>query len=194
MKNKASRLFLQSFSVFCLALLLATSLFWAGCGGEEKTGTSHPYYQQGLSHRQNNRMEESAEAFKKCLRLSPGTTRAHFQLGTLYEDHLNEPIKALYHYSMFLGTESEQNENTRVAENSIEQIKRDLFTNWAEQYPELVETQTDQEELEKLKAELEELGEQVNSLRQARDNLIRQTRDLISRIREKDARIAELED
>lgn len=194
MKEKTPQLLLQLFPVICLAFIFTGSLLFSGCSGQPESGTSNPYYQKGLSLRQNNKMKESADAFKKCLRLSPETSEAHFQLATLYEDHLEKPINALYHYSKFLEGESENNENIRVARSSIEQIERELFAKWSRRYPELVEAHSETEEVDRLKTELAKLRNKIDSLHRDRNRLIKQTRDLISKIRDKNAKIAELEE
>ncbi len=156
----------------------------SGCGREAATGTANPYYRQGLNLRQNDQMEEAAEAFRKCLRASPGTTQAHFQLATLYQDHLSQPVKALYHYTAFLERQSDNPTDAAVARQSIERIQRTLFEQWMEKYRDELPEQ----------AIIREQDRQIRSLRQARQALIDQTRDLIAEIRLKDQQIKQLQE
>ena len=65
---------------------------------ELDTGSAHPspwpYLNLGITQQFMNRLPESEKSIREALRLDPGFTKAHFQLGTVLEDK-GEPEAAL---------------------------------------------------------------------------------------------------
>jgi tetratricopeptide (TPR) repeat protein len=62
----------------------------------------NPWFSKATQLLKENKYQEAAETFEKCLRASPDSAQAHLQLGILYEDHLGDPLAAVYHYRAFL--------------------------------------------------------------------------------------------
>ncbi len=182
--------------LFCL-LILGCGILLSGCGGEPAAGTANPYYRQGVSLRQQNEMEKAAESFHKCLRVSPETADAHFQLGDLYENHLNSPVRAMHHYSLAIEGRLEEEENRSIAEESIIHLQQKLLEEWISEHPEIARSATDADELASqnriLTRRNQELKQERDTLVRARQTLLGQTRRLISEIRQKEQRINELE-
>ena len=146
----------------------------AGCSDSELVDDQNPYYVQGIRHRGRSEYESAVKAFEKCLRLSPGSADAHLQLGMLYEDHLQEPIRALYHYREY-ARKRPDGESAEVAEKSVTRIEKRLAEEWAALYgvssddPELV-------------AKIGELQDQV-------EKLMGQKKFLLAKLRETNARL-----
>jgi len=81
----------------CLCLLLV-----GGCSGSRLSDERNPYYLRGVQLLEHDKYQEAAEAFEKCLRLSPNSAKAHLQLGRLYDDVFTDPATAIYHYRCYL--------------------------------------------------------------------------------------------
>jgi phage tail protein X len=119
----------------CLAAL-------AGCSGESSlVDDRNPFYVKGLRLRQENRYTDAAEAFEKCLRLSPASAKAHLQLAMLYEDRLSDPVRAIYHYRAYLAT-SPNGENADMVRKWLVRAERSYLQKLMRQYPDDVEVLT----------------------------------------------------
>ena len=79
------------------SLLVLTS-----CGdyiGKEK---SHPFFVKAETSRNAGNYKEAAQYFEEFLNVCPRSPVVHYELGSLYTDHLNDPYKAVYHYQRYL--------------------------------------------------------------------------------------------
>ena len=77
-------------------------LWLCGCAPGGQRDERNLHYIRGMKLRDQKRYEEAAEAFRKCLRSSPESAKAHLQLALLYEKALNDPLRCVYHYRCFL--------------------------------------------------------------------------------------------
>lgn len=104
-----------------------------GCSDSKMLDERNPYYIQGIKHRRQSEYENAADAFKKCLRVSPQSAAAHLQLGMLYEDHLHQPVSALHHYQAYTRLRP-GGDNAKVAKESVARIQKGLGEEWAALY------------------------------------------------------------
>jgi len=85
-----------------LLLVAALVALSSGCSRDASQDVGrNPYFVRGLSLREAGKYEEAAQAFSRCLRMSPESAKTHLQLATLYEDHLADPLSAVYHYRTY---------------------------------------------------------------------------------------------
>jgi LysM repeat protein len=63
--------------------------------------------------------------FEKTLRSAPGVASVHLELGLLYDQKLNDPIAAIYHYRQFLELEP-ATDRKNIVEGHIERAKLTL--------------------------------------------------------------------
>jgi LysM repeat protein len=61
-----------------------------------------PNFIEGRNHFNMMDWKGSAEAFERAVQANPNNASAHFELGVLYQDKLNDPISAAYHYKRHL--------------------------------------------------------------------------------------------
>ncbi len=97
----------------------------------------NPYYVRGLQLRKQNRYAEAAEAFEKCLRLSPASAGADLQLATLYEDHLDDPLRAVLHYRAYLNKRPKA-DNAALVREWRARAEVNLLRKLAAQHPDVV--------------------------------------------------------
>lgn len=120
-------------------VLAGFALLAAGCNAERNLiDERNPFYLKGMRLRQENKFDEAAVAFEKCLRLTPNSVKAHLQLAMLYEDRLNDPVQAIYHYRMYLQM-APKSENADTVQKWLARVERVQFQQLAERYPEDVE-------------------------------------------------------
>lgn len=81
---------------------LAALACLCGCSSESLVDERNIYYIRGTKLREEKKHEEAAKAFETCLRLSPQSAQAHLQLALIYDETLDDPLTAVYHYRRFL--------------------------------------------------------------------------------------------
>jgi len=126
-----------SLTVIRSAAVLLLAIAWApaGCSRSNRlSGEHNPYFVRGLALRKQNRYAEAAEAFEKCLRLSPDAVEAHLQLATLYDDHLNDHVRALVHYRAYLARNPDAS-NRKTVEDWIRRTEIRLLDEYARKHP-----------------------------------------------------------
>ena len=119
-----------------------------------------PNFLRGQELRQRLDHAGAAAAFERALEASPRSASAHFELGLLYEQPLNDPAAAIYHFERFLrlrpASDRAEIVRQRVTNCKIELAKVFLI---APNAP------SAQREMDKLKTEVERLGLVNNQLR-----------------------------
>lgn len=119
-----------------------------------------PHFLQGMELLKEADSKGAAAAFEKALTTNPQSASAHFQLGLLFQESLNEPATAIYHYDRFLKLrpKSDRGDIVRQRSNNCKMELAKLF---------LIAPSTPsvQKELDKLKAEVERLGLENHQLR-----------------------------
>lgn len=132
----------RALAVFLAACALAVV---AGCSSEKnRTDRQNPFYRQGLKLQEEQRFEQAAEAYERCLRHAPDSVLAHLQLAMLYEDRLDKPVRGLYHYRQYL---NKGGSSAPMAQESMARLKKRLALRWAETHPSLREALAQQMKL-----------------------------------------------
>lgn len=144
--------------------LLLLALCVAGCI-PTRDGTQdeqrEPNFQRGQELRKQLDHQGAAEAFERALEANPRSASAHFELGLLFEQHLNEPATAIYHFERFLKLlpKSDRAEIVRQRASNCKMELAKLFLIAPNNAP------SAQKELDKLKAEVERLSLENHQLR-----------------------------
>ena len=82
-----------------IVIILITTFL--GCK-QELDETRHPFYSKGEKLRKAGKFAEAAKQFNKYLLVNPKSYKVHRELGTLYNDYLNDYVLAIYHYKKYL--------------------------------------------------------------------------------------------
>lgn len=92
----------------CYFLFIAVSLgLFAGCSRDENypyaTETDEPAYQHGKALERQGREQEALSEFLKVIaKRGEDAPESHLEAGVLYEQHIKDPIAAIYHYRKYL--------------------------------------------------------------------------------------------
>lgn len=81
-------------------LLLSAVLLLAGCGKSDER--NHPIFQKAERAQSTGNGTEAAELFNEFLNRRPRSPYAHLKLATVYDELLNEPLAATFHYRKYL--------------------------------------------------------------------------------------------
>lgn len=90
----------MNFRLFSLILpiLLLLLMMTSGCGDRHSPDENNPFYQRGMTYRQQGKYLQAAAAFEECVRLAPQSAKGHLQLAILCEDNLNDLPRAIVEY------------------------------------------------------------------------------------------------
>ena len=81
-------------------LMLAAAMFLTACSeGDERR---HPLYIKALQDRQDGNGQDAAEKLSELLKRRPRSIYTHKLLASVYDEMLNDPIAAVYHYKAYL--------------------------------------------------------------------------------------------
>lgn len=175
-----------------MALALAVAFILAtGCSQQNrKTDRQNPFYRQGLKLQEEQQFVEAAQAFEKCLRHAPESVLTHLQLAMLYEDRLDEPVRALYHYRRYL---SKGGSSAPMAQESVTRLQNRLARRWAETHPSLRDSLARQLGLSGRSAPSESGSEGTSGPTARERNLMKSIQQLSRRVRYLQARLREAE-
>jgi len=115
-------------TIILVSIILSAGLMSSCSKSEKMLQENNPFYIRGVRLRQDSRYQKAAEAFRKCLRLTPEATQAHLQLAMLYDDHLGKPIQAMYHYQLFIDN-SNNAKNVDIARQSLQKLQESYAKN-----------------------------------------------------------------
>jgi LysM repeat protein len=88
-----------------IILILCWSGVWLGCvpiGDSPVDEEKDPNFIEGRNHLNAMDYKGAVEAFERALQANPRSAAAHFELGILYQQRMNDPESAIYHYKKHL--------------------------------------------------------------------------------------------
>jgi tetratricopeptide (TPR) repeat protein len=142
-----------------LFVLLLCAVF-AGCRPGAQTQSDErkdPYYLSGKTRLQERDYLGAIEMFEKALDVNPRSASAHFELGVLYDQQVNDYPAALYHYQRAI-TINSNFVSAELARQRIQGCKREL----AKSVVNLPTTEALQKEVDLLRAENAEMKQRLN--------------------------------
>src|SRR5260221_12558177 len=88
-------------------MIFGASLALAGCDMANKQDVQYddqrnPYYKQAAQDLDNNNPAAAAGDYEAALGANPKLAEAHYQLGHIYGEKLNEPIGSIFHFQQYL--------------------------------------------------------------------------------------------
>ncbi|MDT8389648.1 MAG: LysM peptidoglycan-binding domain-containing protein [Lentisphaeria bacterium] len=158
-------------------VIAAFAIILTGCSGSAPEGTRHPLYIKGIKLEKAEQYERAAAVFERCLRQDPDNRPAHVHLGMLYEDHLNDPVTALYHYRQG-AADGAEDAHAQFARHAAETVLEGLVARHLENTP----ADTAESTPEDGDAGVEELKARVGELTRQRDFLASQLKTAVARL------------
>jgi len=149
-------------------ILFTVSLCWTGCF--QNTGSlvdeeKSPYLIAGRDWVAAHDYDKAMKKFQKALEVNPRSALAHYELGLLNEQHLNDYVSAIYHYQRALQVRPNDypadNARVRIASCKQELVKEESLAPVA---------QAMLRELEELRKENTHLRQELQNLRSASAN------------------------
>lgn len=107
--------------------VIGTAAWLAGCdqfgGGPSVSGNSD--YRRAKNYFEAKDYRSAAEAYEQALQVNPEFAPAHLEAGLLYDDKLNDPISAIYHYRRYLALKPDSDKR-QLVQDFIERAKLTL--------------------------------------------------------------------
>jgi len=90
-----------------ICLFFAATLVLSGCDmaskqEEQYDDTRNPHYRQAEQDMDNNNPTAAANDYEMALGANPKLAGAHYQLGIIYGEKLQDPIGAIFHFKRYL--------------------------------------------------------------------------------------------
>jgi nucleoid-associated protein YgaU len=105
----------------CLCLIFTGSFVLAASNlfAQQETqydDSRNPYYKQAEQDLDNNNPAAAVNDYQAALAADPKLAEAHYQLGVVYGDKLNDPVGAIYHYRQYLALDPASDKAGEVKE------------------------------------------------------------------------------
>jgi LysM repeat protein len=141
--------------------LLALALCLSGCipGDSHVDEEKDPHFQRGINLVNSQDFKGAVEEFEKALETNPRSAAAHFQLGLLYDNKVNDFAAAIYHYQRHLQL-MPNSDRAQSVQQRIRLCKQELANT---EFP-LPNSQNLQREADRLTAENASLRQQLTAL------------------------------
>ena len=142
---------------FLLISAAVASLLLSACNdyvGKEK---SHPLFIKAGKEKSAGEYKEAARCYEEFLLICPKSSLTHHELGNLYSDFLNDPLKGVYHYRKWMEMNPDDKTNYEDVRVLAETAQKNLFRKLKEEYKDSAENKQAEEELRKLKDQLAQL-------------------------------------
>jgi LysM repeat protein len=158
----------------CLRLFaLAATLWLGGCGDSRLSPTAEtdePYYREGDSLMRSGRRQEALTAFLKVIdKRGEDAPESHLNAGLIYQQYINDPLSAIYHFKKYLVVRSNSPQAPLVRQR-IDAAIREFARTLPAQPLEGTEQRVDLvAALDQLKQENEQLKQQLADLRAGRE-------------------------
>lgn len=149
-----------------LLMISAAALLLAGCNdyvGKEK---SHPLFMKAGKEKSAGSYKEAARCYEEFLLICPKSSLTHHELGNLYSDFLNDPLKGVYHYRKWMEMNPDDKTNFEDVRILADTAQKNLFKQLKEEYKDSAENRQAQEEVQKLRDEIAQLQ---NNLKQSEE-------------------------
>jgi tetratricopeptide (TPR) repeat protein len=141
--------------------LLALAVCLSGCipGDSHVDEEKDPHFQRGINLVNSQDFKGAVEEFEKALETNPRSAAAHFQLGWLYDNKVNDFAAAIYHYQRHLQL-MPNSDRAQSVQQRIRLCKQELANT---EFP-LPNSQNLQREADRLTAENASLRQQLAAL------------------------------
>jgi nucleoid-associated protein YgaU len=136
----------------------------------DRSDEDHPLMRKAAAKKASGEFDEAIRLFREALEADTRLTRAHLELGVLYESKKEDYIRAIYHYKYYLEARP-TTDKRRLLEDSIRHAEQKYLTTFP--LRPFVETEIKQlrEENKQLRRRSIELNQELRDLKTSVNNL-----------------------
>jgi LysM repeat protein len=103
-----------SFKVVTLIVCACAALVLSSCGNPGGNERNHPLFVKARNFRNQSKYLDAAKYYEEYLLINPKSAAAHNELAMLYDDQLDKPMEAVYHFRQYLNLAPESVETETV--------------------------------------------------------------------------------
>ena len=180
-------------------LIMFSGLLLTGCGLQSTDETSHPLFKLAIKAQKANDIKQAVKYFNRFLSVRPESSKTHLLLASIYDENLDKPLDAVYHYECFLGLAPDSPEAANV-KKWLEAARRRYYFQMRLKYndPEDVSSlqntlYTTENELKKAKLEAERQKLELGKLKSLQKRLILYARKTETEKKELNAKLINLQ-
>ncbi len=155
------------------AVLGLLSIGLVSCGdyvGKEK---SHPLFVKGGTCKSSGNYKDAAKYFEEFQTICPKSALTHYELASLYGDHLEDPVKAIYHYQKYLELAPPDSSDVASVKQFVDLAEKKVYDKLGEKYKITPESERLARELAETKDKLAKYVDYATKLK-AQNELMRQ--------------------
>ena len=89
-------------NIFYAVILSLGLLVICGCEFKNNDERSHPFFVRAEKARKANEMGLAVKYYKRYLSINPESSKTHLLVASIYDENLDKPLLAVYHYVRFL--------------------------------------------------------------------------------------------
>lgn len=131
-------------SIFHLTISVALIILLSSCGPPNEK--AHPAFQKGENLMDKGEYKEAAENFERYLTFNYNSSMTHYKLAELYNDYVDDPFLAVYHFRQYLKLEPNATDRETITK-WIESAEEKMVERIRERNPDFISM----EEIDKLK-------------------------------------------
>jgi LysM repeat protein len=90
-------------------------LIGVSCSSEKGDDPHHPLFIKGTRAKEKSEYANAEQAFIEYLEARPRSSKGHLELASLYDDNLDNPYKAIYHYKRYLELNPNSSDEAAIA-------------------------------------------------------------------------------
>ena len=167
-----------------LMISAAAALLLSGCNdyvGKEK---SHPLFVKAAKEKSAGAYREAARCYEEFLLICPKSSLAHNELGNLYSDYLNDPLKGVYHYGKWMEMNPNDQTNFEAVRVLADTARKNLYKNLQDEFKDSAEAKQAAEEMQRLRDQVTQLQNSLNQSEE-QNRQMKETLNAIKAEREK---------
>ncbi|MDD5697088.1 MAG: LysM peptidoglycan-binding domain-containing protein [Victivallaceae bacterium] len=148
----------------------ALAALLTGCSLKTADESSHPLFKLAVKAQKANEIQQAVKYFNRYLAIKPDSSRTHLLLASLYDENLDQPLHAVYHYERFLEYAPTSPEAPNV-KKWLEAARRKYYYRTRLNY-------NDPEDVSALQNELYTTQRKLEKLTSLRERLVKYAREL----------------
>lgn len=106
-------------------------LLLCSCGQKDD---NHPLFHKASRELRSGNARDAEVLFVQYLKINPDSIATHRDLATIYDDHLNSPDKAIYHYRKFLELAPHENNDYEAVQAWVASSEQKYFKQLKERF------------------------------------------------------------
>ncbi len=103
------------------------------CGPDKIDERKHPLFRKAKNLQRRGEYMEAARTFREFISIHPESAISNYELATLYHDHLEDPLMAIYYYRTYIDL-SARGGDVELSRQWMEKLEKKYYAKLKEKY------------------------------------------------------------